>query len=291
MTIGNFDGVHLGHQTICNNSYTIARQRGLQFLICTFEPHPMELFAKDRAPARLTLPERKQQLLSALRPDVLLMQNFTWEFASMQPQQFVIDAVVKAMNARVIVVGKNFRFGKARAGDIDMLKHMGRTNGFEVIAEDLLSTTDEVISSTRIRKHIIDGDVASAARLLNRHHELPGKVVTGKQVGNKIGFPTINISAEAVLVPGDGIFAAFVDVGNDTNVPAAVYIGDRPTLAHGHSIEAHLLNFNRNAYGNNAVIQFVKKIRDNHKFSTVDQLKKQIADDVIAIRETLESCS
>ncbi|MBN2715351.1 MAG: bifunctional riboflavin kinase/FAD synthetase [Deltaproteobacteria bacterium] len=291
VTIGNFDGVHLGHQTIFKNCTSISKSRSLGFLICTFEPHPAELFAKDKAPVRLTLPRRKQALLTDMSPDILLIQDFTREFAAMPPERFVTDALVKAMNARVIVLGKNFRFGKDRAGDIAFLERAGKTHGFEVIAEDLLSTPNEVISSTRIRTHISKGEVALANTLLGRHHELPGTVVRGKQMGARMGFPTLNIAPENVMVPGDGIYAAFVDVGADRQLPAAVYIGNRPTLNHGFSIEAHLFNFNREAYNQPAVIHFVDHIRPNRKFETVERLQQQIAKDIEAIRQKLENRS
>ena len=298
VTIGNFDGVHQGHQTIIKNCISISQRRALRCLICTFEPHPAELFAKNKAPARLTLPERKQQLLTNMKPDILLMQQFTREFAAMNPQHFVEDALVTAMNARVIVVGKNFRFGKDRAGDIEFLKTAGQIHGFEVLAEDLLSThhnavtrstANQVISSTRIRELIGTGEVALAAQLLGRNHELPGTVIRGKQMGREMGFPTLNIAPEKVLIPGDGIYAAVVDVGTDKQVPAAVYIGNRPTLAHGFSIEAHLFEFSRDAYNDTAVIHFVDKIRDNRKFENVELLQLQIAEDIDAIRKKLEN--
>ena len=289
VTIGNFDGVHRGHQSIIQNCISIATKRQLRFIICTFEPHPMALFAREKAPARLTSPERKAQLLSDVNPDILLVQHFTREFAQMDPERFVHDALVSAMNARVIVVGKNFRFGKDRAGDIGFLQEMGHQYHFEVIAEDLLNTVDDVISSTRIRDLISEGNVTDAADLLGRFHELPGQVVHGKKMGAAMGFPTLNIAPEEVLVPEDGIYAALVDVGSERKLPAAVYVGDRPTLNHGYSIEAHLLNFQRDVYNEHATIHFVKRIRGNHKFEDIGALQQQIKNDVKVIEEILET--
>jgi riboflavin kinase / FMN adenylyltransferase len=284
VTIGNFDGVHRGHQAILRNSSSIAHEMQLRFVVCTFEPHPAALFARGDVPARLTSPTRKAALLAEVSPDLLLIQNFTREFAGMDPALFVQSALVSAMNARVVVVGKNFRFGKNRAGDLTLLQEMGRENGFDVLAEDLLSTTDEVISSTRIRELLAAGDVARAADLLGRYHELPGLVVHGKKMGAVLGFPTLNIAPEDVLIPADGIYAATVDVGADRDLPAAVYVGDRPTLHHGYSIEAHLLDFSRDVYNEHATLHFLKRIRENRQFDDIKSLQSQIVNDIDVIK-------
>ena len=175
------------------------------------------------------------------------------------------------------------------------MSEAGQSHGFEVLAEDLLNTSlnmsTEVISSSRIRKLLDDGDVAMAASLLGRYHELPGKVVQGKQVGSQLGFPTLNIDAEKVLVPADGIYGGYVDVGSDHRIPAAIYVGNRPTLAHGYAVEAHLFDFNRVAYGEPAVVHFVDRIRENKKFKDIEGLQRQIAADVELIRRKLENRS
>ncbi|MBN2341803.1 MAG: bifunctional riboflavin kinase/FAD synthetase [Deltaproteobacteria bacterium] len=288
VTIGNFDGVHRGHQTVIQHCQRQSEQNGRQFIICTFEPHPAELFAPDNAPPRLTTPQRKQQLLSRTSPDILLCQTFDRSFASMTPDAFVSEALISAMNAKMIVVGKNFRFGKKRAGDIGFLQEQGRRFGFDVIAENLLSTSEDIISSTRVRTLIAEGNVTQAAVLLHRYHELPGVVVQGQQVGRSIGFPTVNIDPQNVISPNDGIYSAFVSIEDNSRYPAAVYIGNRPTLQHGRSIEAHLLDFDRDMYGKPVTVHFVSKIREDMKFESLEQLTAQIQTDVRQIRTELE---
>lgn len=288
VTIGNFDGVHLGHQTIIDNCLAQSAQRDLHCIICTFEPHPVELFSPSDIPKRLTTPARKQSLLLQMAPHILLCQKFDREFASLSPEQFVNEALCNAMNAKIVVVGENFRFGKNRSGDIQFLKNAGKHLGFEVLAENLLSFPNAVISSTRIRNLVQEGNVKAAYGLLNRYHELPGTIVEGHQVGRTLGFPTINIHPQKVICPGDGIYSAYVEIAGEKRCKAAVYIGDRPTLAHGHSIEAFLLDFDKTVYGKEVILYFVSKIRDNIKFANIDELKTQITTDILQIRKELE---
>lgn len=289
VTIGNFDGVHLGHQRIIKNCQKCANAANLKCAVLTFEPHPNELFSPDSPLSRITTPERKQSLLQGLGIDLLIAQQFDTAFAAISAKQFSIDILSKALNAKTVFVGNNFRFGKGREGDIDFLDSISGQLGFSVVSEELVLASDEIVSSTRIRRLLTSGDVVKARQLLGRHHELKGTIVIGKQVGTRLGFPTINLAPQNIVIPQDGIYSAFVDIGSKRNIKAAVYIGNRPTLHHGHAIEAHLLDFNDNVYDKGATIRFVAKQRDNIKFDSIDKLKTQIQRDVQKIRRELEN--
>ncbi|MCP4675722.1 MAG: bifunctional riboflavin kinase/FAD synthetase [Deltaproteobacteria bacterium] len=288
VTIGNFDGVHLGHQAVLAKARRDARRHGVELAVLTFEPHPAELLKPSGPRLRLVEPERKAELLAECGADLLLAQRFDREFAELSAERFTADVLVRSLGATEVIVGENFRFGRGRVGDVDALREFGKAMDFQVRGEQLVRSRKADISSSRIRQLLQLGNPAVAGILLGRPHEIPGTVMPGRKEGRNLGFPTINLGDVRVLVPGPGIYAAFCDIEDDT-VMAAAYIGDRPTMGHGFSIEAHLLDYDNDLYGQRVVLRFIERVREDMKFANLDQLKEQMSRDVDLIHEILEN--
>jgi len=287
VTIGNFDGVHVGHQAVLAKASRDAKRHGLELAVLTFEPHPAELLKPDGPRLRLVEPERKAELIAECGADLLLAQRFDREFAQLSAERFTAEVLVRSLGATEIIVGENFRFGRGRIGDVHALREFGRTMGFQVSGEQLVRSRKADISSSRIRQLLQLGNLAVASILLGRPHEIPGTVMPGRKEGRSLGFPTINLGDVRVLVPGPGIYAAQCVIGGDIEM-AAAYIGDRPTMGHGFSIEAHLLDYDKDLYGQRVVLRFIERVRDDMKFENLDELKEQMSRDVDLIREILE---
>lgn len=288
VTIGNFDGVHIGHRAVLEHAVEISRAQGLELAVLTFEPHPAELFRAGEVKLRLVEPERKVELLSECGVDLVLAQKFDERFAGLSAESFAGDVLVRALRAQLVIVGENFRFGRARAGDVAALRDLGGALGFEVRSEPLVGVAGDGVSSSRIRELLAAGDVAGAARLLGRLHEVAGKVVRGKgDAGNALGFPTVNLGDVRVLTPGKGIYAAHCDLDGQT-LKCAAYIGDRPTLGHGATVEAHLMDFVGDLYDRRVRLRFVERLRGEQKFDGIDALREQVGSDIARARELLE---
>jgi riboflavin kinase / FMN adenylyltransferase len=286
VTIGNFDGVHLGHRLVIASARAEAQAIGLQLAALTFEPHPVDFLNPGASPKRLTTPEHKSALLDTCGVDLLLVQRFDNDFAKMSAEEFATLVLSKALRAKHVIVGENFRFGANREGDFAYLQRSGEKLGFSVTGRTMVQVDGEVVSSTRIRKDILEGDVAQAQKRLGRCYEVSGEVITGKGHGKTMGTPTINLGNVTVAVPGNGIYAAYCDIGHQT-WQAAVYIGNRPTMGYGHSLEAHLLDCNENLYGQPARLRFVSRIRSDQTFSSEIALGVQIQKDIQHIRSVL----
>ena len=286
VSIGNFDGVHVGHAAVLAEARREADARGCELAVLTFEPHPSDLLAGGRPKLRLADPAQKEALLAARGVDVALFQRFDAAFAALDPAAFAADVLVRAMRAACVVVGEGFRFGAARAGDFAALLELGGRLGFSVIAARLVTLDGESVSSTRIRRAILDGDVAAAHRFLGRPYEISGEVVRGRGAGSGLGFPTVNLGGVAVVLPAPGIYAARCKVAGATH-GAALYVGERPTLGHGFSVEAHLLDFAGDLYGARAAIEVLERVRGEARFDGVEALRAQMARDVARIREIL----
>jgi len=287
VTIGNFDGVHVGHRAVLEHAVAISRESDLELAVLTFEPHPAELFRPGEVVQRLAEPERKVELLSECGVDLVLAQKFDEQFAGLSAERFAGDVLVKALRARLVIVGENFRFGRERAGDVARLAELGDKLGFEVRSEPLVGVAGAGVSSSRIRELLAEGDVAAAAELLGRLHEVSGVVVRGKGEGHELGFPTVNLGDVRVLVPAKGIYAAHCDVESQT-LKCAAYIGDRPTLGHGATLEAHLIDFDGDLYDRPVRLRFVERLRGEQKFDGVDALRKQVGRDIERARRILE---
>ncbi|MEU8002966.1 bifunctional riboflavin kinase/FAD synthetase [Catellatospora sp. NPDC049111] len=288
VTIGVFDGVHTGHQQTIGHAVKRAREMGLPAVVLTFDPHPSEVVRPGSHPAMLTSPQRKAELLAGLGVDVLCVQPFTLDFSKLDADRFVHDVLVEHLHAALVVVGENFRFGHKAAGDVELLAKLGRTFGFAVESAPLVTGDGTVYSSTYVRACVDAGDVEAAAAVLGRPHRLEGVVVRGDQRGREIGFPTANLMvAKYAAVPADGVYAAWLVRGNE-RLPAAVSIGTNPTFAgQDRRVEAYVLDFSGDLYGERLALDFVSHLRPTLKFDGVEGLVEAIHDDVARTRAVL----
>jgi riboflavin kinase/FMN adenylyltransferase len=289
VSIGNFDGVHLGHQTIVSHARKEAILQGRALSVLTFEPHPAEVLAPNSKRMRLSTPKRKAELLDSLGVDLLLAQRVDAELLTLSADDFCFQVLAQALSARAIVVGENFRFGRGRRGDIATLTRCGHNFGFEVFVSPLVHIGGEVVSSTRLRKLLMAGEVREARELLGRPHELSSPVIRGHGKGRTLGFPTINMAPRDVLIPGKGIYAGLCRLSEEESpLPAAVYIGSRPTLGHGDTVEAHLLDAAGDFYGREATLQLIERLRGDERFPSEAHLRDQMAKDIECARRILE---
>jgi riboflavin kinase / FMN adenylyltransferase len=288
VTPGNHDGVHLGHRALLSAARTVADRDGLSALALTFDPHPAVVLAPERAPTLLTTLARRRELLLALGADAVHVQRFDREFASLSPEEFVRRVLVDSLSAAGVVVGSDFRFGRGRAGDLARLRELGRENAIAVVTVDPVTADGEVVSSTRIRNALGEGDVGLAARLLGRIHDVDASVVRGEQRGRTLGFPTANLACDAVLLPKDGVYAVVARRAGAKNlVHGVANLGSRPTFASGRAVEVHLFDFDADLYDARLRVGFVARIRAEQKFDGVDALKAQIGRDTERARVLL----
>jgi riboflavin kinase/FMN adenylyltransferase len=290
IAIGVFDGVHLGHQSVMRDVTTEAAERGLVSVALTFDPHPLEFVAPERAPDLLTTVEQRAALLAACGVEILGVLPFL-EIRDLDPRVFVTEILCLRLKASLVAVGENFRFGRDRGGDPALLTELGRSNGFTVEVVKMLGDggPEGVISSTRIRELLADGDVAKASLLLGRPFTLAGPVIHGDARGHGIGFPTANLHVpERMATPADGVYAAWAEV-DGRRYRAVVNIGVRPTFGVSQrTIEAHLLDFDDDLYGKVLTLGFVQRIREERRFDTIDALVAQITADRDAADHILE---
>ena len=287
VVIGVFDGVHKGHQIVLNRAKAIA---GVEKIIAlTFDPHPVSVFAPERAPTLLTILIDRIELLKIHNADQVAVMKFTPEFAAMVPEDFVNKILVQQLHATTVVVGKNFTYGHKAAGNIETLK---AHTEFETIVLDLAPDDGEVVSSTRIRKLIVEGNVEKARELLTRPHRLDGIIVHGEKRGREIGYPTANLGdLEHQTIPADGVYAGWLTVGID-RWPAAISIGTNPTFAgkRGRQVEAYALDqVDLDLYTKAATIEFGWRLRDTLTFDGLEPLLVQIAKDCAKARELTEN--
>ncbi|OEF22582.1 bifunctional riboflavin kinase/FAD synthetase [Vibrio rumoiensis] len=296
LSIGNFDGVHLGHQQVLNKLCEQAELLSLPAVVMTFEPQPMEFFAKQAAPARLTRLRDKFVQLAKCDIERLLCVNFNQEFASLSPQDFIKDLLVERLGVKFLVVGDDFCFGKDRKGSFDDLLVAGKEFGFDVVstqsfcmsaATNLLEGTAPVrVSSTEIRQALAHDQLPQAAQMLGRDYSINGRVSHGRKLGRTIGFPTANIPLKRNVSPVSGVYVVKVMGADDKTVIGGVAnIGNRPTVnGIRQQLEVHLFDFKQNLYGKQLEVVLLHKLRDEQKFDTFDLLKKQIELDAQAAR-------
>ncbi|SDT77848.1 bifunctional riboflavin kinase/FAD synthetase [Actinoplanes derwentensis] len=290
VTIGVFDGVHRGHQAIIGHAVKRAHDLGLQSVVMTFDPHPAEVVRPGSHPAVLTEPVRKAELIEALGVDALCVVPFTPAFSQLSPNEFVHDVLVESLHTAAVVVGDNFRFGHKAAGDVGLLESLGRTFGFTVEDAPLVAEDGLVFSSTYIRSCVDAGDVRAASAALGRPHSLSGVVVRGDQRGRELGFPTANLLADRyAAVPADGVYAAwFTRSGEGVRRPASVSIGTNPTFSGTERrIEAYVLDFDGDLYGERASLDFVGHLREQRTYDAIEPLIAQINADVEETRMLL----
>lgn len=285
-TIGNFDGVHLGHQAVIGQLAEKAAAMNLPTTLITFEPTPAEFFAQQKAPARLTTFREKYVTLKRFAIDRILVLPFNERLSSMQAEDFISRIVIQGLDVRYLVVGDDFRFGKDRAGNFELLQQSGRENGFAVVSMPSFCVDGERVSSSGIRSALAEGDFDRAERLLGRHYHMTGKVAHGDKRGRQWGFPTANINMKRKVIPLRGIFAVEVFGLDREPVFGVANLGTRPTVGGMRTLlEVHLFDFNDEIYGRRINVVFRHKIREEVRFDSFDALKAQIGRDVISARE------
>jgi len=289
LTIGNFDGVHKGHQALLARLAESARGRNLLASVLTFEPHPRELFAPASAPTRLTSLREKLELLGAYGVDHVHVQRFSRAFASLSPQEFVRRMLLDALGVRWLLVGDDFRFGAKRAGDIAMIERAAQEHGFEVEAMASVSLGGTRVSSSAVRDALARGDLAKARTLLGRPYSISGRVVHGDKLGRELGFATANVQLKHNRPPLAGIFAVRVHGVAGEARHGVASLGVRPTVHAGGrpTLEVHLFEYSGDLYRRHLRVDFVHKIRDEATYPNLDALKAQIARDCDAARAAL----
>ena len=287
LAIGNFDGLHLGHRALLDRLTAKGRELGLPASVMTFEPHPRELFSPEQAPARLTSLREKLRLLDANGVDRTYVLHFSRKLAALSAEEFVDQVLVRGLSVKHLIIGDDFRFGRGRAGDFAMLQQAGVEHNFGVEAMHTIDIDGERVSSSAVRETLAAGDLEHAARLLGRPYNISGRVVHGNKIGGRIGYPTANIQLKRKRVPLSGVFAVTVSGLDKRHLPGAASLGVRPTLGEGLKsvLEVHLLEFDRQIYGEHVTVHFLHKLRDEMKFASFDALSAQIARDVAATRD------
>ena len=290
ITIGNFDGVHLGHRCIFQKLILEARKENRKALLVTFVPHPKMLLHPERRPFYLlTTIEEKIKLLEALGLDGLIIIPFTLEYAQTTAESFIFDVLWKNLQVRKIFIGHDYSFGKDKRGNEDMLKAFGKKLGFDLAVINALAVGDTVVSSTRIRAAILEGDVKTAAMLLGRPYNVSGAVIEGKRRGAALGFPTANIKPNKELLPAKGVYAAIVNL-DGKRYNGALSIGLNPTFGDVQlSMEAHLMDFSGDIYGKYVDVLFIERIREERKFPGPEMLSLQIKKDAEEARGILKA--
>ncbi len=281
VTIGNFDGVHRGHQQVLTQLKRIAENESLPTVVVIFEPQPIEYFAPDRAPKRLARFREKIACLKAQQIDFLLCLKFDQQLANQSAEDFVGNILVDSLNTRQLVIGDDFRFGKNRQGDFAFLQRQAKQRGFNVERTETLFVDGERVSSTRIRECIQRDDFDRAAELLGRRYALSGKVMHGQKLGRELGFPTINIKMGDKTLIVKGIFAVLVKGIDNRVLRGVASIGTRPTVNGVDTIlEVFILDFNQDVYGYSVEVEFLHKIRDEQKFDSLEELAVYIGRDI-----------
>ncbi|WP_090945760.1 bifunctional riboflavin kinase/FAD synthetase [Nonomuraea jiangxiensis] len=292
VTIGVYDGVHRGHQRVVERAVAVARERGLRSVAVTFEPHPDEVVRPGARPQRLTTPRRRAELLAALGVDEVHVLEFTLELSRTSPDDFAQNVLAERLQAAAVVVGQNFRFGRAASGDVETLRTMGDKYDFGVEVVPLLDD----LSSTAIRERLVAGDVEGAAAMLGRPHRVEGVVVRGYQRGRQLGFPTANVETpQHTAIPADGVYAGWLECVPVANLPAlyagerwpaAISVGTNPTFEGvPRTVEAYALDRDDlELYGVHVAVEFAARLRGNTRFESIDALIAGIEGDVAATR-------
>ena len=290
VTIGSFDGVHRGHQQLLRDFVAEARRYHAPAVVVTFYPHPVEVLGHRRDPFYLSTPEEKAALIAALGADVLITHPFDREVAQRSASDFMADLSAH-LGLKRLWVGYDFALGRNREGDIPTLRRLGERLGYTVHVVEAYRLDGEIVSSSRIRRALAEGDVTLAARMLGRHYAVPGEVVRGDGRGRTIGFPTANLAVwPKRMLPAAGVYACFAEVEDDGRYAAVANIGVRPTFERqpvAPRVEAHLLDFRGDLYGRRLRLHFVARLRPERRFPSPQALAEQIARDIAAARRLL----
>jgi riboflavin kinase / FMN adenylyltransferase len=305
LTIGNFDGVHLGHQEIISTAKKLADQKNTELVLMTFEPHPVTILYPEKAPGVLTPMPLKKHLLNQFGVDCMIILRSSYRILNLSPEAFVEEFLTKSSRPSVLVEGEDFNFGYGRSGSVETLKELGEKFGFEliVVAGKQISLTDEKntrVSSTLVRHLLHKGKVKDAAQALGRYYRLSGQTTPGKGKGRQLGFPTANIEPINRIIPAEGVYAGYVEITDteellcqsESRIPAAFSIGRAKTFISDHPllIEAHILEKEtENLYGKYLAMDFVDFIRHQQKFESTEQLSAQIAKDCKKAKQILDA--
>jgi len=284
VAMGNFDGVHLGHARILQDVVSGARDKGLKSCFLSFHPHPLMVVAPERAPDMLQTLEEKVFALSGFNPDYIVVVPFTWQFSQIPANEFISRCLQDALVCRELHVGLDTRFGRKREGDVEMLRAASSIGAFNLVVTDDVMVRGSRVSSSRIRRAVMEGDIGEATECLGRPWTISGEVVTGGQRGRKMGFPTANIVADGTLLPSGGVYAGITTMG-DRLLPVAVHIGPIPTFdIRAPVIEAHIVGFSGDLVGRRLRVHLFSRVRGARRFDCVDALVAQIAEDVVQVK-------
>jgi len=300
VTLGNFDGVHRGHQAVLRTVAQRARRAHLRSVAVTFDPHPVAVLHPERAPAQITGPDYRMDLMEQCGLDATLTLPFTREFAQLTPEAFVQQVLLEGLNAAVVVVGGDTRFGIRNSGDVQTLRELGRRHGFDVDTHDVVGDHvdgQRAWSSSGVRAALAAGDVSSASKVLGRLHRVSGHVVHGHHRGRELGYPTANLGPDSVgMVPADGVYAGWLERlerpadDDDRRLPAAISVGTNPTFTDvmARTVEAYVLDrADLDLYGEMVGVDFMSRLRGNTRFDSMDDLARQMARDVSVCRSVL----
>lgn len=279
VTLGNFDGVHLGHQKAMELVGSRARALGAPSVAVTFEPHPVSVLRPEKAPKRIQTPKLKQEVLASLGLDHLVIIHFTRAFSQISAEEFVSRVLVEKLRVAELVLGANFRFGHDRTGDLQSLRELGTSYGFVVHQVEAVEYRGQMISSSRIRQSLREGAVDDAAGMLGRPYFFEGDVVRGDGRGRSMGFPTANIKVDGDVLVADGVYVTEAAIG-DTTYQGMTHVGRRPTFGlEERTVETHLFDFERDIYGTTIRLFFHRRIRGTVAFSSADGLEAQLRKD------------
>ena len=295
VTVGNFDGLHVGHRAITDTIVARARACGGTAVLYTFKPHPIRVLRPDQAPRLLTTHEQKVELLEQAGIDVLIVEEFDEKFAAVTAEEFIREILFTKIQPLEVYVGYDFHFGRDREGSMRFLTELGPKLGFSVTIIPEVTVGGSDVNSTRIRKLLLESRVEEVGRMLGRAYSVRGRIVEGDQRGRTLGFPTANLDPENEILPAAGVYAGrffFIDEGSPergVELPAVMNVGTRPTFegdGRTHA-EAHLIDFEGDVYGRRIEMSFLSRLRDERRFSGVEALREQIASDVDAARKIL----
>jgi riboflavin kinase / FMN adenylyltransferase len=293
VTIGNFDGVHLGHQALLQTVVEKAHGIGGTAVALTFDPHPIRVISANGHPPLITMKEQKSELIARTGIDILLQIPFTQEFASISARSFIEDLLVRHVGMKILIVGNDYTFGRNREGNLDLLKQWAPEMDFEVIVLDWIQPINDIagrISSTRVRELVMAGRMEEAKRLLGRNYQIRGIVASGRNRGGRLlGFPTANINLQDELSPKQGIYAVTIEHGAEI-FQGVANIGYSPTFDDNvFTVEVHILDFKKDIYGETIRVNFIQRLRDEIKFQSIDALAAQIRLDIDKARQILKN--
>ena len=287
--IGNFDGIHLGHKKIIDAVKRHSEENSTLSCVITFTPHPQKVLGRKEVSLIFPL-ERRFRMLESTGIDAVICLNFTHELSKVSAENFVEDILLDRLKIKDIVVGPGFSFGHKRRGNVDLLRSMGKTHGFNTVVAEAARVDDRVVSSSAIRNLVREGEIRESNRFFGYDYYIEGVVVEGERRGRKLGFPTVNLDTEWEILPKPGVYATYIKF-SDGFRGSITNIGFRPTFEESKlTVETHIFDFNDDLYGDEVRVNFVERLRDEKRFESVDKLVEQINHDIEAVREILRDC-